>query len=124
MRLFVYHQWTISCNERLIGTTTATDDIYQTLIHELTHLGRHRLSRLVIEAHRVGQSCIGIGTNIIRCTLGEFTQERFHLRGTKRTVQSYRKNVVGADAGKESVERLSTQRTTSQITHRHRQHDR
>ena len=123
MRLFAHYQWPIRRNKRLIGTATTTDDVYQTLIYELTHLRRHALSGLVVEPHRIGQSGIGIGTNIIRCTLGEFTQEWFHLRGTKRTVQSNRKNVVGADAGKESIECLSTQRTTSQITHRYRKHD-
>ena len=124
MRLLVFYQRHIGSNECLIRTTAATDNVYQSLIYEFAHLRRHRLCRLIIEPHRIGQSSIGIGTDIIRCALGEFTKERFHLRGTKRAVQSYGEDLISTDAGKKSVERLTTQRTTCQIAHRHGNHNR
>ena len=55
--------------------------------------------------------------------LGQLTQERLHLRGTKRAVQPYREDIVGADAGEESIECLPTQSTPCQITHRYREHN-
>ena len=123
MGLFANHQISIAGNKRLISTTTATDDIHQSLVHQFTHLGCHRFGRLVVETHRIGKSGIRIGRDIIRCHTGQLSEEGFHLRRTKRTVQSDGEDRIRAHAGEEGFERLTTQRTTCQITHRHREHD-
>ena len=123
MGLFANHQISIAGNKRLISTTTATDDIHQSLVHQFTHLGCHRFGRLVVETHRIGKSGIRIGRDIIRCHTGQLSEEGFHLRRTKRTVQSDGEDGIRAHAGEESLERLTTQRATRQIAHRHREHD-
>ena len=124
MRMFSFHQRDIMSNETLIRSTASTDDIHQSLINHPPHLRSHRLWCLIIESHRVRQSCIRIGTNIIRCFLGKLTEERSHLSSSKRTVQSNREDRIITDAGKESLQGLTTQCTTSKVTDCRTQHDR
>ena len=88
MGLLAHHQRLIGCDKRLVCTTAATDDIHHTLIDDFSHLGCHRLGCLVVESQRVRQSGIRIGRDIIRCLASQFPEERLHLGGTKRAVQS------------------------------------
>ena len=124
MGLFSSHQFTIACDERLISTTAAADDIHQPFVYQFTHLGCHCLGRLVVEPHRVGKSRIRIGTNIIRCHAGQLSEEGFHLRSAERTVQSDGEDGISADAGEEGLKRLTAQRAPCQITHSHGEHNR
>ena len=55
--------------------------------------------------------------------LCQLTEERFHLGSTKRTIQADGENRIGLDTGEEGFKGLSAQRTSRQVTHRHRQHD-
>ena len=119
MRLLVLHQRHILGDECLISTTTAADDIHQSFVDDLTDLGSHRLCRLIIESHGIGQSGIGMTGDIIRSLSGKFSQIGFHLVGTKRTVQSNRENRIAADTGQEGVECLTTERASCQITDGH-----
>ena len=59
-------QFGIAADKTVVGSTTSTHDIDQPAIYELLYLGCHRLGRLIILPHRVGQSGIGIGRYIIR----------------------------------------------------------
>ena len=124
MRLLALHQWHILRDECLISTTTATNDIHQSFVDDLTDLGSHCLCRLVIESHGIGQSGVGMTGDIIRSLSGKFSQIRLHLVGTKRTVQSDRENRIAADTGQEGIERLTAERASCQITDGHGEHDR
>ena len=116
-------QRNIFSDEFVGGTTTATHNVYQSLVNHLANLRRHRLSSLVVESHGIGQACIRIGTNIIRCLTSQLAQERQHLACTKRAVQAHGEDGIAADARQKGVECLSTQRTTSQIADGSTQHD-
>ena len=124
MRFFSNDEGGVCRNKRFIRSATATDDVHESFVHEFTHLRGHRLGCLVVESHRVRQSGIGIGTDIIGCLTGQFLEERFHLGGTKRAVQSQREDVVGADTRQEGIERLATQRSSCKIAHGDGEHDR
>ena len=77
-----------------IGRTTATaNDVYQTFLNILFHFMRHIGRRLVILSQAVGQSRIGVCTDIIRSTGSKLFQERFQLAGSKGAVQAYRKDI-------------------------------
>ena len=107
MGLLAYHQWLVKADELIRRATATTDDVHQSLVHNLPHLRSHRLWRLIVEPHRVGQSGIGITANIIRCLSGQFTQIGFHLGGSKRAVQAHGEDRIGAHRGQEGVKRLS-----------------
>ena len=122
-RRFTLHQRNIGGNKCLVSTATATHNVHQSLVNHLTNLGSHRLSSLIVESHRIGQSGIGIGTHIVRCLACQLAQIDNHLTGTKRAVQTHREDGIAADAGQEGVEGLSTQRASCQITDCSTQHD-
>ena len=66
VRLLALHYLCILGYELLGCAAAATDDVHQSLVHVLLHLRSHRLCRLVVFAHTVGQTGVGVCTNIIR----------------------------------------------------------
>lgn len=119
------------CHLRISGyeigrsTTASTNDIDQSFVDKLGNLGRHTFWCLVVGTHLVGQSGIGMRTNIIRCNLSHPLYERLHLRGTESTVHAYREDRIRRQTGKESLYRLSAEGSSCQVangeTHHHRQ---
>ena len=71
-------------------SATASDDIDQTFIYELFDLSRHCFGCFIILPEAVGQSCIGVGRDVVWCCFCQLFQERFHVSGAERTIQSYR----------------------------------
>ena len=66
VRLLAFYNLCILGNELLGCAAAAAYDVHQLLVHVLLHLWSHRLCRLVVFAHTVGQTGVGICTNIIR----------------------------------------------------------
>ena len=124
MRFLTLSTSGIVSDEFRTGSTAAADDVDDALIDKLGYLGSHRLSRLVILSHLVRQSCIRMGTNIIRCNLCQMLDERFHLGSTEGTVHTYRENRIRRERGQESIHGLTAQCSASQITHRKTDHNR
>ena len=110
-------------DELIGGATAAAYDVHQSLVHNLCHLGRHRLRSLVVEPHGVGQAGIGIDADIIRRGLRQLPEEGHHLAGTERTVQAERENIVGADTCQECLQRLPAQRASGEVADRGAHHD-
>ena len=73
----------ISADKFRSCSAASAEDIHQAFVDKLLNLWRHAIHRLVVLSEFVGQSGVRIGADIIRCMLGQFLQERFHLRGTK-----------------------------------------
>ena len=122
MGVLAHHQRTVQ-TDKLIGSTAAsTNYVHYPLVYQLAHLWRHTLGSLVIESKSVWQSCIGVTAYIIRCLLCQLAYKRFHLRGTKRAVQSYRKYRISAYACQKCIESLTRECSSSQIAHRYRYH--
>ena len=124
MRLFSYNKRSIELDERICSATTATDDVHQSLVDELSHLRRHRLGCLVIESEGVGESGIGVATDIVWCLSRQFPQIRLHLCGTKRAVEPNRENGIATDTGQKGIERLSAECTPGQVADGDREHER
>ena len=123
VRCLTFSQGHIFRDKLIVSTTTASHNVHQTLINHLANLRCHRLRSLVIESHGIGQSCIRIGTNIIRCLASQLAQEGQHLARTKRAVQTHREDGITTDAGQEGIEGLSTECATSQVADGSTQHD-
>ena len=123
MGLFAHHQRLIESDERIRRTATATDDIHESLIHEFRHLRCHRLCCFVIEPQGVRQSGIRVATDIIRCLPSQFAQIGFHLRGAKRAVQADGEYWISTHAGEESIQGLSGECSSCQITDGDGEHD-
>ena len=121
--LLTCHQGHVFRNKPFVRTATASDDVHQSLVNHLSHMRCHRLWCLVVEPHRVRQSCIGIGTDVIRCAPCQLAQEGQHLRRTERAVQTHREDGIAADAGKESLQRLSAECAPCQVADGSTQHD-
>ena len=122
VRLLAIHQCRIFRNKAIVRTTASANDVHQPLVNHLSHLGCHALRSLVVESHRVRQTGIRIGGDIIRRLPGQLAQEGYHLTGTKRAVQSQTEYRITAHAGQKSIQRLSTQCSASQVAHRDADH--
>ena len=77
-----------SCYMFGCGATASTHYIYQSCIHKTPDTCSHHLWRLVIGAHSIGNTCIGIGTHKVG-SCGQLLQKWQHLLRTKRAVKSY-----------------------------------
>ena len=66
VRQHAFYNLCILGYELLGCAAAAAYDVHQPLVHVLLHLRSHRLCRLVVFAHTVGQTGVGICTNIIR----------------------------------------------------------
>ena len=118
------------CHLRISGyeigrsTTASTNDIDQSFVDKLGNLGRHTFRCLVVGTHLVGQSGIGMRTNIIRCNLSHVFDERLHLRSTKGAVHADREDRIRRKRSKESIYSLTAERSARQITYRKTDHNR
>ena len=74
-------------NVGICRSATTTDNIHQSLMDILFYFMCHIGRSLVVCAQTVGQSGVGISTDIIRCTGSKLLQERFQLAGAKGAVQ-------------------------------------
>ena len=74
-------------NVGICRSATTTDNIHQSLMDILFYFMCHIGRSLVVCAQTVGQSGVGISTDIIRCTDSKLLQERFQLAGAKGAVQ-------------------------------------
>ena len=106
------------------GSTAATYDVDQSLVDKFSDFWGHCLWGLIVETHRVGQSGIGIGADVVGGTACQVFEERLHLVGTERTVQTNREDGVVADRSEKGFECLSAQCSSCQVADGHAQHDR
>jgi len=124
MRLLSLSQSGIMSDEFRTCATAAANDVHDAFIDEFGDLRSHRFSRLVIFAHFVRQSGIRMGAYIIRCHLSQMLDKRLHLRRTEGTVHAHREDRIRRERCKKSINRLTAQGSSSQITHRQTDHDR
>ena len=122
VRLLAFGYWHILGNEFLGSTAASAYDVHQSLVYEFLYLRSHRLGSLVVCAQTVGQSGVGIGAYIIRCTMSQLLQERLHLVGTKRAVESDREDRIAAHTCQHSIECLSAQSASGKVAYGDAQH--
>ena len=123
VRRFAFGQISIASDKLVVGTTTAANDVHKSLVYKLGNLGRHAFGGLIVLSHGVGQSCIGVCRDVIGRFARQFFEERFHLVGTERAVKAYREDGVRTDTGKKALYGLSAKGSSSQVAHRHTEHD-
>ena len=124
MRFSTLHQCTILCDISFGCTTTSTDDINQSFVNVFLHLGGHHFGSLVVLSQTVRKSGIWVGTDVIRSTRSQLTQERFQLLGSERTVQTYGENRCMLNRCQECFQRLTGQGTATGIGNSNGQHQR
>ena len=118
------YQGRIFGNVRIGRTTATANDVYQPFLDIFFHFMRHIGRRLVVLPQAVGQSRVGVCTDIIRSTGSKLFQERFQLTSTKGTVQTYRKDIGMLNGGKKSLQSLSRQSASTCIRYSNGQHNR
>ncbi len=108
-----------------IGSRSATsaDDVDDALVDELGDFRSHTLCRLVILTHLIGQSCVGMGTNIIRCHLRQVLNEGFHLRSAEGAVHAHGEDGVRRETCQKCVHCLSAERSARQVTYGETDHN-
>ena len=103
--------------------TATTNDIHQALIGKTSDALCHLLWSLVVASHSIGNTCIGMGSDIVwRC--GQLLNKRSHLLCAERAIQSHRQHIGVRHRGEESLQGLACKHTARSIGDGYRQHHR
>ena len=113
-------RFSLDCLDMFVcGATASSDDVHKSFFQERTNVNGHQFGRLIILPKLVGQTCIGVGTNInrfarVRIELSyqclQLAQVRQHIRSAERTVQTNAEQLWRvSDGDDESVKCLSAE---------------
>ena len=117
------HERHVAGNEIGCSAAASAHDVDESFVDKLLYLRCHGLRCLVVESHGVGQSGVGVSTNIIRCVSCQFCEIGFHLPRPERAVETDGKDGIGTDRCEKCAERLPRECSSGLVADGHREHD-
>ena len=105
-------------------SAAATHYVHQITVQHHPHVLGKPLRRLLVFAHSIRQSRIGVARYVVRSLLLQQTHIVYHVLGTERTVDAHRQYIRMLHAYQESLQRLSAQQSSLAVVYRNREHQR
>ena len=106
------------------GSAASANHVDQAFFEERSHLLYHHFGCLVVFSHAVGEPRIGMHRDETGSFLGKDAQQRQHILGAKRAVETHAEGLCMCHTDQESLQSLPAERASGLVVDRHTEHQR